>query len=48
MAMPKTTETRCRNGSVQATHVLQRLPHPYIFSISFCELCYETTGKSNV
>ena len=25
MAMPKTTETRCRDGSVQARHVIQRL-----------------------
>ena len=37
MAVPKTTETRCRDGSVQARHVIQRLhnqPHPYIFFIS--------------
>ena len=26
MAVPKTTETRCRDGSVQATHVIHR-PH---------------------
>ena len=25
MAMPKTTETGCRDGSVQARHVIQRL-----------------------
>ena len=25
MAVPKTTETRCRDGSVQARHVKQRL-----------------------
>ena len=25
MAVPKTTETRCRDGSVQARHVIQRL-----------------------
>ena len=25
MAMPKTTETRCRDGSVQGRHVIQRL-----------------------
>ena len=34
MAVPKTTETRCRDGSVQARQVLKRLhkqPHPYIF-----------------
>ena len=34
MAVPKTTETRCRDGSVQARQVIQRLhkqSHPYIF-----------------
>ena len=25
VAVPKTTETRCRDGSVQARHVVQRL-----------------------
>ena len=25
MAVPKTTETRCRDGSMQARHVIQRL-----------------------
>ena len=25
IAVPKTTETRCRDGSVQARHVIQRL-----------------------
>ena len=25
MAVPKTTKTRCRDGSVQARHVIQRL-----------------------
>ena len=25
MAMPKTTETRCRDGSVQGRHFIQRL-----------------------
>jgi len=25
MAVPKTTETRCRGGSVQTRHVIQRL-----------------------
>ena len=36
MAVPKTTETRCMDGSVQARQVAKRLhkqPHPYI---SFC------------
>ena len=34
MAVPKTTETRRRNGSVQARQVIKLLhkqPHPYIF-----------------
>ena len=34
MAVPKTTETRCRDGSVQARQDIERLhkqPHPYIF-----------------
>ena len=34
MEVPKTTETRCRDGSVQARQVIKRLhkqPHPYIF-----------------
>ena len=34
MAVPKTTETRCRDGSIQARQVIKRLhkqPHLYIF-----------------
>ena len=34
MAVPITTETRCRDGSVQARQVIKRLhkqPHPYVF-----------------
>ena len=34
MAVPKTTETTYRDGSVQARQVIKRLhkqPHPYIF-----------------
>ena len=34
MVMPKTTETRCTDGSVQARQAVKRLhkqPHPYIF-----------------
>ena len=33
MAVPKTTETRCRDGSVQAKSVIQNFwhSHPYIF-----------------
>ena len=37
MEVPKTTETRCRDGSVQARQVIKRLhkqPHPYIFLFS--------------
>ena len=37
MAVPKTTETRCRDGSVQVRQVIKRLhkqPHPYIFLFS--------------
>ena len=33
MAVPKTTETRCRDGSVQARQDIKRLhkqPHPYM------------------
>ena len=52
MAVPKTTETRCRDGSVQARHVIQRLqtnpiPTSFLYLKSFCELCYKITGKSN-
>ncbi len=38
MAVLKTTETRCRDGSVQARQVIKRLhkqPHPYIFFFSY-------------
>ena len=34
MAVPKTAETKCRDGSVQERQVIKRLhkqPHPYIF-----------------
>ena len=37
MAVPKTTETRCRDGSVQTRQVIKRLhkqPHPYIFLLA--------------
>ena len=37
MAVPKTTETRYRDGSVQARQDIKRLhkqPHPYIFLFS--------------
>ena len=54
MAVPKTTETRCRDGSVQARHDIytkttQVTPslYPFLYLKSFCELCYEITGKSN-
>ena len=42
MAVPKTTETRCRDGSVQARQVIKRLhkqPHPYIFFLlDYCSV----------
>ena len=54
MAVPKTTETRCRNGSVQARQVIKRLhkqPHPYIhlsfYLKLFCEFSYENSGNIN-
>ena len=51
MAMPKSTETRCTDSSVQARQVVKRLhkqPHPYIFFLylKFCEFSYEITGSS--
>ena len=53
MAVLKTTETRCTDGSVQARQVVKRLhkqPHPYIFLYLkfFCEFIYEITGSINV
>ena len=52
MAVPKTTETRCRDGSVQARQVIKILhkhPHPYIFFYLklFCEFSYENSGNIN-
>ena len=49
MAVPKTTETKCRDGSVQGRHVIQRLPtNPiptsFLYLKSFCKLCYKITG----
>ena len=55
MAVPKTTETRCRDGSVQARQDIKRLhkqPHPYIFLFShsmalmFPELSYSLTHRT--
>ena len=51
MAVPKSTETRCTDGSVQARHGIQRLqvtPSLHLFLIPFCKLCYDITGKSNL
>ena len=51
MAVPKTTETRCMNGSVQEKQVINRLhkqSHPYIIFLHlnlFCEFSYEITGN---
>ena len=33
MAVPKTTETRCRDDSVQARHVIQVTPSLHLFFI---------------
>ena len=41
MAVPKTTETRCRNGSVQERQGIQTLhkyPHPYIHLLFVCDI----------
>ena len=53
MAVPKTTETRYRDGSVQARYVIQCMTtqvtpslHYFLYLKSCCELCYEITGKS--
>ena len=40
MAVPKTTDTRCMNGSVQARHTL--------YLKFFCEFSYEITASINV
>ena len=52
MAVPKTTETRYRDGSVQARQVIERLhkqPHLYtLFYLKlFCEFSHENSGNSN-
>ena len=53
MAVPKTAETRCRDGSVQARQVIKRLhkqPYPYIFLFYLkllCEFSYENSGNIN-
>ena len=50
MAVPKITDIRCRDGSVQARQVIKRLhkqPHPYIF-FYFCEFSDENCGNINV
>jgi len=50
MAVPKTTETRCRDGSVQAREVVKRLHmqatpslHLFIYLKFFCRFGYEIT-----
>ena len=55
MAVPKTTATRCRNGSMQAGHVIYtkitQVPpplHPFLNPTSFCGLWYETTGQGTL
>ena len=52
MVVPKSTETRCRDGSVQAGQVIKRphkQPHLYIifYLKLFCEFSYENSGNIN-
>ena len=37
MAVPKTTRTRCRDGSVQARHVIERL-HLFYTILQICAM----------
>ena len=53
MAVPKTTETRCRDGSVQArqdikktTQATPSLHLSFSFKL-FCEFSYDNSGKIN-
>ena len=51
MAVPKTTETRCRDGSVlarQVKKITQATPSLHHYLKSFCELSYENPGNINV
>ena len=53
MAVPKTTETRCRDGSVQARQVVKDytskpIPTSFLYLKFFCEFSYEITGHINV
>ena len=51
MEVPKTTESRFRDGSVQARQVVKRLykqPIPPIYIKFFCKFSYEITGNINV
>ena len=50
MAVPKTTETRCSDGSVQARQVItQATPslHLSFYLKLFCEFSYENSGNIN-
>ena len=49
MAVPKTTETRCRDGSVQEGQGIQTLhkqPHPCMFNSAKTFVCTHTTDVS--
>ena len=53
MAVPKATETRYRDGSVQARQVIKSIhkqPHPFFFLYFkfFCEYSYEITENISV
>ena len=51
--VPITTETRCKDGSVQARQAIRRHTqvtsslHLFVYMNSFCWLCYEIT-ESNI
>ena len=52
MAVPKTTETRCNNGSVGKTGCMKTTQatlslYPFLY-MKFCEFSYEITGSINV
>ena len=51
MEVPKATESRFRDGSVQARQVVKRLhkqPIPTIYIKFFCKFSCEITGNINV
>ena len=46
MAVPKTTETKYTDGSVQARQVVKRLHNPYIFYFTSVTLAMRLLGAS--